>query len=52
MNIFQLRMLRAALRQCLRDRSDWLTENEIDKILDQISKLTKIIDELDRKDKR
>lgn len=52
MNIFELRMLRAALKQGLRDGSRWLTHAEIDSILDQIIKLTKIINELEGKDKR
>ncbi len=51
MNIFELRMLRAALKQGLRDSSEWLTQAEIDNILDQIIKLTKIIDELEGKNR-
>jgi len=37
MNLYQLRMLRAALKQGLQDRSEWLTQQEVDKILDQIN---------------
>ncbi|NIJ55023.1 hypothetical protein [Dyadobacter arcticus] len=47
MDLFQWRMLRAALQQGLRDNWKWLTADEIDKILDQVSKLTKIIDLLE-----
>ena len=49
MNLSQLRLLPAALKQGLKDRSEWLTQQEIDKILDQIIKLTKINDELEQK---
>lgn len=49
MNLFQLKMLRAALRQSLRDQSEVLTEEEINQILDQISTLTKLIQRLEEK---
>jgi hypothetical protein len=49
MDVFQLRMVKAALQQALRDRLDWLTQKEVDEILDQISTLAKIIEELERK---
>lgn len=42
-------MLRAALKQALRDRQTELTEREIDEILDQINTLTKLIEELEKK---
>lgn len=44
MDLFTLRMRRAALRQLLRDRSEFLSQEEIDKILDQINLLTTIIE--------
>lgn len=49
MDAFQFKMLRAALKQALRDRENKLTEREIDKILDQINTLTKLIEELEKK---
>ncbi|SDD83323.1 hypothetical protein SAMN04487996_102299 [Dyadobacter soli] len=48
MNLFELKMMRAALRQALSDRSEMLSQEEIDKILDTILLLTKLIDELER----
>lgn len=48
MDVFQFKMLRAALKQALRDQQDELTEREIDKILDQINTLTKLIEELEK----
>ncbi|PSL30120.1 hypothetical protein CLV60_10462 [Dyadobacter jiangsuensis] len=48
MNLFELRMLRAALKQMLRDQADNMTAEEIDQILDHISRLTKVIDEMER----
>jgi hypothetical protein len=49
MDLFTLRMRRAVLRQLLRDRSEWMSQEEIDKILDQISLLTTIIKLLEKK---
>lgn len=46
--IFNARMKLAALRQFLRDRSQDLTEDEIDEILDEISKLTELIEILEK----
>lgn len=49
MNLFELRMLRAALKQALRDQSEMLTPRQIDEILEQISRLTKVIDKLEKR---
>lgn len=49
MIIFHLRMKLAALRQFLRDRQMNLTEREIDAILDQIRKITDILEELEKR---
>ncbi len=49
MNLFELRMLRAAFKQMLRDQAEKMTIHEMDKILDHISRLTKVINELERK---
>lgn len=45
MDEFDLRMLRAALKQALRDRSDKLSQEEVNQILDQILKLDKQIED-------
>lgn len=39
----------AALRQLLRDRSEEMTESEKNLILDQIIKLTNLLNELEKK---
>ena len=49
MNIFSLRMQRAALRQILRDQSKEMTQQKIDEILDQIVLLTELIELLEKK---
>ncbi len=46
--LFTLRMNIAALKQFLRDRSEALTEHQINEVLD-ISKLTRIIEQLEKK---
>jgi len=51
MDLFSIRMRRAALRQLLRDRSDWMTQQEIDTILDQINLLTTVIEMLEKGNK-
>ena len=43
-------MRRAALRQLLRDRVDWMSQEEIDEILDRINILTALIELLEKKD--
>ena len=45
MDEFELRMLRAALKQALRDRSHEMSQDDIDRVLDQILKLDKQIEE-------
>jgi hypothetical protein len=52
MEIFHLRMLIAARRQALRDCSDTMTQKQIDEILDQITMLTKLLEDLEDKRKR
>ena len=47
--IFNIRMQLAALRQLLRDRSEEMTESEKNLILDQIIKLTNLLNELEKK---
>ena len=47
--IINIRMQLAALRQLLRDRSEEMTETDKNLVLDQIIKLTKLIDELEKK---
>lgn len=47
--IIHIRMQLAALRQLLRDRSEEMTETDKNLILDQIIKLTKLVDELEKK---
>lgn len=47
--IFNIRMQLAALRQLLRDRSEVMTNEEKDLILDQIIKLTNLLNELEQK---
>lgn len=49
MTIFHLRMLLAARRQILRDMSHQMSEDEVNKLLDQIVVLTKLIEELENK---
>lgn len=49
MNVEQLRMRRAALRQALRDLAESLTPEQIDDLLDQINRLTEIIEILEKK---
>lgn len=44
MNLFELRMLRAALKQALRDQGEMLIPRQIDEIPEQISPSTKVID--------
>ncbi len=51
MDLFNLRMRRATLRQLLRDRSEWMSQEEIDMLLDQINLLTTVIEALEKKDK-
>ena len=48
MKLFQLKMMRAALKQALRDQSAPLSPKEIDKILDLILLLTELIDDLEK----
>lgn len=48
MDLFALRMRRAALRQLLRDRANWMSQKEIDEVLDQINLLTTIIELLEQ----
>lgn len=48
MNLFELKMMRAALRQALQDRSESLSQEDIDRILDTILLLTELIDKLER----
>ena len=50
MDIIALRMRRAAIRQLLRDRLDWMSQEEIDKLLDQINLLTELIELLEKKE--
>ncbi len=52
MDLFDLRMRRAALRQLLRDRSEWMSQEEIDKILDQINLLTTLIEILKKRENK
>lgn len=47
--IIHIRMQLAALRQLLRDRSEEMTETDKNLILDQIIKLTKLLNELEKK---
>ncbi|GAB4018610.1 hypothetical protein GCM10028773_18850 [Spirosoma koreense] len=46
--IFNIRMQLAALRQLLRDRSDEMTDVEKNLVLDQIIKLTNLLNELEK----
>ena len=46
---FNLRMRIAALRQFLRDQSEFLAEKEIDEVLDQIDRLTKLLKKLEKR---
>ncbi|WP_148562501.1 hypothetical protein [Spirosoma radiotolerans] len=46
--IFDLSMQRAALRQYLRDNSDNMTESEINRVLDRINLLSKVIEALEK----
>lgn len=48
MNLFQLKMMRAALKQALRDQANSLSTEEINKILDTILLLTELINDLER----
>ena len=48
MNIFHLRMLLAARRQILRDMSNQMSQDEIDKVLEQIAVLIKLIEQLEK----
>ncbi|MCF2447749.1 hypothetical protein L0657_27590 [Dyadobacter sp. CY345] len=52
MNLFTIRMRRAALRQLLRDRSEWMSQKEIDKILDQINLLTTLIEIMEKEENK
>ncbi len=47
--IFNTRMRIASLRQRLRDSNEWLTEDERNAILDLIIKLTRLLEELEKK---
>lgn len=48
MTLFELKMMRAALKQALKDQSESLSREEVDKILDTILLLTELINELER----
>jgi hypothetical protein len=48
MDLFHLKMLLAARRQALRDMSNQMSQEEIDKLLDQIVVLTKLIEQLEK----
>lgn len=47
-----VRMKLAALRQFLRDRSEYLTETERDEILDEMNKYLTLIEEIEKLEKR
>jgi hypothetical protein len=47
MNVVHLRMLLAARRQLLRDMSSEMSQDQIDKLLDQIAVLIKLIEQLE-----
>ncbi|NIJ55157.1 hypothetical protein [Dyadobacter arcticus] len=49
MNEFDLRMRLAALRQYLRDNLEMLTSDQVDEILDVISKILEVLNELENK---
>lgn len=49
MDVFSLRMQRAALRQMLRDRSDDMSQEQIDEVFDQINLLTELIELLEKR---
>ena len=49
MDVFSLRMQRAALSQMLRDRSDDMSQEQIDEVLDQINLLTELIELLEKR---
>ncbi|MCF0041142.1 hypothetical protein [Dyadobacter fanqingshengii] len=49
MNVFHLRMLLAARRQLLRDMSEEMSQDQIDRILDQIAVLVKLIEQYEKK---
>ncbi|SKB82412.1 hypothetical protein [Dyadobacter psychrophilus] len=49
MNAFHLRMLLAARRQLLRDMSKQMSQDQIDRLLDQIAVLVKLIEQLEKK---
>ncbi|MCE7065826.1 hypothetical protein [Dyadobacter sp. CY326] len=49
MNEIDLRMRLAALRQYLRDNQDTLSNDEIDQILDVISKMMEVLSVLDKR---
>ena len=46
--IFDLGMQRAALRQYLRDNSVNMTESEINRVLDRINLISKVIEALEK----
>ena len=49
MDTFHLRMLLAARKQILRDMADKMNQDQIDKILEQIGLLIKLIEQLENK---
>ncbi|MCF2489454.1 hypothetical protein [Dyadobacter sp. CY347] len=49
MNVFHLRMFLAARRQLLRDMSKEMSQDHIDRLLDQIAVLVKLIEQLEKK---
>lgn len=49
MNVFHLRMLLAARRQLLRDMSEEMSQDQINRLLDQIAVLVKLIEQYEKK---
>lgn len=49
MDVFSLRMPPDALRQMLSDRSDDMSQEQTDEVLDQISLLTELIELLEKR---